>query len=266
MATTAKSQFFAANSLRLTILPKPLNLAERRQIYHHLQTFGDILYFKSLHYNRTIDQPNNYLIIYRDASSATRLRQSTPKNLTIQRRPFDPVSLHWPFQTTPSNPPNPLSLSPAPKAPPRASPTNIYRSTRSLRFDVNPPEGSEAEEEAAAKKRQAIDATDVDAQTDVQVRMTSAAWRGEQRAELREWAAPYWGPFRVEGSMMQRELAMEVPLVGLSDVGGVVKRALPGPILTRRRDRERVTLGLRQMYKNALKEKKAREGVNKEVQ
>jgi hypothetical protein len=82
----------------------------------------------------------------------------------------------------------------------------------------------------------------------VTFQLTSSDWRGHQRTELREWAAPFWGPFRMEGGMMQRELAREVPLVGLSDVGGVTRRATPGPILNRRREQSSAAVVLREMY------------------
>jgi len=44
---TSTNTTFLQNSLRLGISPRPNTLTERRQIYHHLQQYGEILYFKS---------------------------------------------------------------------------------------------------------------------------------------------------------------------------------------------------------------------------
>ena len=54
---------FLRHAARLSIQPRPINLAERRQIYDHLHQYGDILLFKSLYVSSHDCRTGTFLVL-----------------------------------------------------------------------------------------------------------------------------------------------------------------------------------------------------------
>jgi len=177
-----------------------------------------------MQYDRTIYSPDSTLLIFREKQSYDRLIAESPLSIQIDRRTFDPLSLHWTYT---ENARDKRPLDPRPRKTEFAGPGDLqkpaHNSTPFLQLYLNPVET--AEEKQAREERQIKKYLEQKAEEGiVQFKITATPFKGNQRSYLEY--TPYWGPFKIRHSMIQRDLAKDVPVLGLSDVD-VHKRAAP---------------------------------------
>ncbi|KAI9806424.1 MAG: hypothetical protein M1833_003611 [Piccolia ochrophora] len=73
----------APSALHLLIQPRPLNLHDTRHILRHLQTFGEVLMFKSLRYASPNPSPHSALAILSSPSSFLSILNASPLTVHV---------------------------------------------------------------------------------------------------------------------------------------------------------------------------------------
>lgn len=196
-------------------------------------------------YDRTIYSPDTALLIFREKASFDKLLAEAPLSISIDRKKFDPLSLHWTYLEKEQSP---LDL--GPRDADRIGDKPWHTSTPFLQILLNPVETEAEKEEREQRQMKKYLEQEAKNRVNVEFKITAAPFAGTQRTYLEY--TPYWRAFRIRKSMIQRELEKDVPLHGLSDVE-VHKKPQPLPIVNRMREKLSKRMTLRQIhdeYKN----------------
>jgi hypothetical protein len=276
------------HSLRIRIQPKPLNLSERRQIYRELQRYGDILIFKSFHVSPRKGKTTSLfafapwgahaetwlllqydpsyasddtLVVFRDAQAADSVRAACPRTFSLTRREFDPVSLHWTHAIQPDQRKSPQDQNQRAERP--SFP--LGESIRTVRFDRT----LQGESKEARKARILVpnprDPSRGPLPEEVKFHVHAFPWQ-KNHLELLERSS-FWGPFKLQVSMMQRTLAATVPMLGLSDID-VYQHSTPNFLTKRRRrqvEKEPTLREFHEQYQVMASKSRGEEGAARQV-
>jgi hypothetical protein len=219
--TSPPIKSLVSHALNLKISPPLRSLSERRQLLSHLRTqFGDVLVYKSLYYDHTLNAPDSALVIFRDASASDALQSKRTVEFKLKRRPFAPD-------------------------PPRPSMQTVLREIRepgsSRKLKSEGEEGLEA---------------DPPGTVDLPITVQAETWKGKHRGYLER--TPFWGSFKIVPSMVQKHLENRVPLPGLSEIN-MFKPAQPLGFLLRNSKNLAKQKTLMEMYEDGLAKKTAEE-------
>jgi len=186
-------------AVHLKLVPRPLNMADTRQILWLLQDYGKVEMFKSLRYDAS-PAPNTMLAIFQSEESAQKLLRRSPLRFQMST---DDGSIEETQETqTSSDDTVDAPESELPMSSDRRALAEIAARRKSSQ------QASSSSSSFPSSRSRA-------SSQDYQLLVNIAAMNHRDRINVN----PYNGPFAVDTkSAVQQDLAKQVPMLGLSDV------------------------------------------------